>query len=77
MLFYEKRSIDIFCPQEKDVIAFLTKSFKEGSSYGRLNSDRSAISLNSSNKIGENLLIKRFLKGYFKLRPTGSKYLAS
>ena len=35
------------------MIAFLTKSFEEGSSYGTLNSDRCAISLISSNKIGE------------------------
>ena len=43
-------------------------------SCGTLNTYRSAISLISPNKIGEDILISRFLKGVFRLKPTKPKY---
>ncbi|KAL0828822.1 hypothetical protein ABMA28_003733 [Loxostege sticticalis] len=42
---------------------------KSGSSYGTLNNHRSAISLISTNTIGQNDTIKRFFKGVFRLNP--------
>ena len=77
MKFCSNKEIDPFFPQEEEVIYFLTEEFNRGCSYGTLNTDRCAISLISKNKIGENMLIKRFLKGCFKLRPTSSKYAAT
>lgn len=56
------------------VLEFLTKKFKEGASYGTLNSTRSAISLISTNSISSDPLISRFLRGVFKQRPTKPKY---
>ena len=61
-------------PNRFSVLKFLTKKFKEGSSYGTLNTHRSAISLLSLNKIGEDFLISRFFKGVYRLRPTHPKY---
>ena len=56
------------------LVKFLTKKFEQGASYGTLNSYRSAISLISPNKIGDDQLISRFLKGVFKLKPSFPKY---
>lgn len=67
-------NVDRLGPDEKQVIAFLTKEFERGAAYGTLNSHRSAISLVTSNKMGKSVLIKRFLKGCFKSRPTNPKY---
>ena len=72
--FCDSCNIDPFNPDVSMVIKFLTMRFKDGKSYSTLNTDRSVISLISPNKIGENSLIKRLLKGCFKLKPTVSKY---
>lgn len=74
ILFCQDNKLEMLNPQECDVINFLTKEFLKGCSYGSINTHRSALSLISKNKIGESLLIKRFLKGCFKLRPTFPKY---
>nr|CAI5832775.1 unnamed protein product [Callosobruchus analis] len=42
--------------------------------YGTFNTIRSAIALISDNSLGTNPLIKRFLKGLFRLRPSQAKY---
>ena len=42
--------------------------------YGTLNTLRSAISLISSNKIGKDEIVTRFLTGCFKTRPSKPKY---
>ena len=75
--FCEEKGIDIFRPNESDLLLYLTKMFENGCSYGTLNTDRCAISLITSDKIGEQALISRFLKGCFKLRPTNAKYSCS
>lgn len=56
------------------VLEFLTKLFEEGASYGTLNSTRSAIALIVQEKIGQNDIISRFMRGAFKQRPTKAKY---
>ena len=73
-LFCNREKIDFFNPKNHTVLKFLTKKFKEGASYGTLNSYRSAISLISTDKIGEDPLISRLLKGIFKLKPVFPKY---
>ncbi|XP_063991173.1 uncharacterized protein LOC135169803 [Diachasmimorpha longicaudata] len=56
------------------ILKFLTDKFNSGASYGTLNSYRSAISLLSENKIGEDPGICRFMKGVYRLRPIQPKY---
>ena len=58
----------------KKIIEFLTEKFNSGASYGTLNTARSAISLLSRSDISENVDIRRFFKGIFRLRPTKPKY---
>lgn len=57
-----------------NVISFLTECFNDNASYGSLNTYRSAISLISSDKIGEDTIISRFMKGIFRCKPTKPKY---
>lgn len=56
------------------ILSFLTKRFKEGASYGTLNSTKSTISLISLRNISSDTVISRFFKGIFKQRPTRPKY---
>ena len=72
--FCNLHNIEHIQPQVQDVIKYLTFRFEQGDSYGSLNSDRCAISLLSADKIEDDLLVKRFLKGCFRRRPTKSKY---
>jgi len=72
--FAEENQLNIFKTKPSDIITFLTKRFKEGASYGTLNSTRSAIALMSANNIHKDGLISRFLKGIFKERPPKPKY---
>lgn len=55
-------------------LTFLTLLFHKGASYGTLNSTRSAISLITDQKLGQDPGIKRFFKGIFRLRPSRPKY---
>ena len=64
-------------PSVSDVLRFLKISFDIGSSYGTLNTIRSAISLISSERIGSHSLITRFLKGCYNLKPSKPKYSAT
>lgn len=72
--FASENNIDVFHAETPAIITFLTKRFKDGASYGTLNSTRSAISLISSRDIYGDGLISRFFKGIFKQRPTRPKY---
>lgn len=73
-MYCEKKKLNFFEPSCDNVIHFLTECFKAGASYGTLNSHRSAISLISKNKIGEDRLVTRFLKGVFRLKPAQPRY---
>lgn len=72
--FCISNNLDGFNPDTSSLLSYLTVKFKEGASYGTLNSARTAISLLSKDKIGENVSICRFLKGVSKLRPPKPKY---
>lgn len=65
---------DPFNPKKGPVITFLVERFKEGACYGTLNTSRSALSLISDSKIGEDKEISRLLLGFYKQRPTAPKY---
>ena len=65
---------EYFNPTRFSPLKFLKSKFDEGSTYGTLNTYRSAISLLSPNKIGEDVMVCKFLKGIYKLKPTEPKY---
>ena len=56
------------------MLSFLTLWYEKGLSYSSLNTFRSAVSILSVDKIGEDLMISRFFKGLDKLRPARPKY---
>lgn len=64
----------IFQPTVKEVLEFLQKEFENGASYTTENTHRSALALLFSLPEEDEKLIKRFLKGVFKSRPTFPKY---
>jgi len=59
-------------------LSFLQLSYEQGAGYSALGTHRSAISLLTLNstgeRIGENKLVVRFMKGVSKLRPPKPKY---
>lgn len=64
----------MFNPQINQVIKWLTQKFREGASYGVLNTSRSAVSLICGDRVGGNPIITRLLKGAFNQRPARPKY---
>ena len=72
--FCDQNNFNFFNPTRDIVLSFLSECFENGASYGSLNTHRSTISLIAKDKIGDDPLISRFLKGVFKLRPSKAKY---
>lgn len=72
--YCDTKRIDPFDIEVYDLLDFLANCFKKGSSYGSLNNHRSALSLISKNKVGQDERVKRFLKGAFKIKPSFPKY---
>lgn len=72
--YCSQAKIDPHGANENDLLAFLTKKFEEGASYGTLNSARSAVSLISVNDVTASGVLARFFKGIFRLRPSKAKY---
>ena len=72
--FYIRNEIEFTDTKAANVLKFLSERFQLGANYGTLNSFRSAISLISSDKIGEQMDISRFMRGAAKLRPSRPKY---
>lgn len=73
-VFCGESDSDVFDANRSKVMQLLMKRFQEGASYGSLNTARSALSLISREKIGDDKEISRLLKGCFKLKPSAPKY---
>lgn len=56
------------------VLKFLTLRYQNGANYGTLNSSRSALATISTEDIGTNDLVKKFIKGSSKTRPNKPRY---
>lgn len=56
------------------ILKFLSERFNAGSSYGTINSTRSALSLLIGPRVGNDDRIKRFIKGVFRSKPPTPKY---
>lgn len=68
-------NISPFVGEISHVISFLQNIFDNTNNiFGSFNSHRAALSLITSKNLGENLQLKRFLKGIFRLRPPKPKY---
>lgn len=71
--FCLKNKMEIFHSDSKQVIRFLNLCLTEGASYNSLNAHLSAIKL-ISNISGDMEILKRFLKGSFRLKPSFPRY---
>ena len=60
--------------QRDNLMEFLSKKFKEASSYGSLNTFRSVVSLIYTNKFGEDPSVVRLMKGIYKPAPSRPRY---
>lgn len=56
------------------LLQFLTHYFEKGSSYGTLNSYRSAVAFLSTSDVTSDVRVRRFFKGVFSVRPSLPKY---
>lgn len=72
--FCRERNADFYTPSIEDILALLATEFRNGASYGSLNSLRSAISLIAGPFVGQDPRVKRLFKGIAEKRPTRPKY---
>lgn len=72
--FCQEQSLNVLNTSIKSVITFLTGQFYNGSSYGTINTHRSALSLLLGNHVGSDDRIKRLLKGIYKQKPCRPRY---
>lgn len=75
--FCNANNHNIFDRSIPTVLCFLSEQYMKGTSYGSLNSHRSALSLLLGDNIGAEDLVKRLLKGAFKLKPIFPKYCST
>lgn len=73
-VFCRDNNLNCYDTEISQVILFLTERYNEGSSFGTMNSHRSALSLLLGGEVSTDVRIKRLLKGAFKLRPSVPKY---
>lgn len=69
-----KNNVNILLTSAPTVLNFLTDIFDKGAKYGTINSYKSALSLLLGSKILNDEIVKRFMKGVFKLRPIKPRY---
>ena len=72
-MFCNRTKVDQFQPSITDLLKFLTELHDSGLGYSALNTARSAVSsfLSMANP---HVLIKRFMKGVFEIRPSLPRY---
>ena len=76
--FCSKKQINPFKANINNVLSFLTDLFKSGLGYSSIHTARCALSsyfsLDNSVNISSNVLVKRFMKGVYTLRPALRRY---
>ena len=72
--FCQMKGTNPYEVQRDNRMEFLSKKFKEGSSYSSLNSFRSAVSLISTNEVGEDPRVVRLMKGIYKSALSRPRY---
>lgn len=73
-LYCKKHNFDIYSVSVGNVISFLYELFVEKLSYASINTYKSALTLILDISNSDEILIKRFLKGVFRDRPSFPKY---
>ena len=77
MHFCHQRQIDKINPSLGEILEFLTRLHDEGLSYSAINTARSTLSsvfeIIHKRDIGKEMLIKRFMKGIFHIKPVFPK----
>lgn len=71
------KNLDLYKVDIGSTISFLTDLFHSGASYATLNAHRSALSLILDISNSDEVIIKRFLKGTFKIKPSFPKYAST
>ena len=78
MLFSNQEESDPFNSSTPVVLKYLSKFYEEGKSYSSINTAKSAISsvcgLLKNRDIGNEIIVKRFLRGIFTRRPNLPRY---
>lgn len=72
--FCNVNNYDTFYSSVPTVLSFLSEQFNRGTSYGSLNSHRSAMSFLLGHNVGSDERVQRLLKGAFKQKPSFPKY---
>ena len=74
MRFCDKKRIDQLNPSIGEILSFLTQLHAEGLGYSAINTAKSMLSsmfqVIHSRDIGNEVLVKRFMKGIFQLKPS-------
>ena len=73
MCFCHQQQVDKIDPSLGDILSFLTRLHDDGLSYSAINTARSMLSsifeIIHKRDIGKEVLVKRFMKGIFHIRP--------
>ena len=76
--YAKRRHFNFLSPAPSHIIAFLTRLYKKGAGYSAINTARSAInqlvSVCSEKNFGSCIILNKFMKGIFELRPALPKY---
>lgn len=72
--FNNEEKTDPFDLSIPKVLRFLSNRYQDGANYGTLNSSRSALAIISAENIRSNELIKKFIKGSSKTRPSKPRH---
>ncbi|KAL7293194.1 hypothetical protein TKK_0013340 [Trichogramma kaykai] len=70
----KEAGIDCYTANVEEIISYLTVKFHEGASYGTLNSAKAAIGTILNYSITNNIILKKFFNGIYRMRPTRPKY---
>lgn len=73
-IYCRTSNIPIFKPTPSQFLEFLAQELERVNSYSSINTIRSAISLITSNEIGNHTLVRRFCKGAGVLKPPRPRY---
>lgn len=72
--FCKRKDYNVFTPEIRQTVNWLTEKYHNGASYTTINTARSALSLLCGDRIGKDPTIARLMKGIFNKRPSKPKY---
>ncbi|KAJ8911756.1 hypothetical protein NQ315_008808 [Exocentrus adspersus] len=72
--YCKRNKIGVYVASVGTIISFLRELFQKGISFATLNSHKSALSLILNTSSSDEALLKRFLKGAFRTKPSFPRY---